>query len=400
MQCHHFDANRCGSCTLIRTPYTAQLNDKVAHAQGLLAQYSGLKWLPATASAESHFRNKAKMVVTGTADAPVLGILDSEQQGIDLHDCPLYDQAMQELLEELRQFIITAKVAPYDLNTKRGELKYVLVTQSPDGQYMVRFVSRSQEPVTRLRKHLPVFLEQRPDVVVFTVNVQPEHKAVLEGPQEIFLTERQTLTMRVNGIPLNLRPQSFFQTNTPIAEALYGQARDWLSDESAVVAWDLFCGVGGFALHMAPFAQRVVGIEIAPDAIASAKKTAADLGITNLSFGAMDATAFSTGAQQVVDTAEGLGASVSSAQPSPAGGGVEADPEVIVVNPPRRGIGEELSRWLEASSAHTVIYSSCNAITLAKDLAHMPSLKPVEARVLDMFPHSSHYEVIVLLKRA
>lgn len=390
MQCHHFDANRCGSCTLLRTPYERQLSDKVAHAQDLLADFSGLEWLPPTASQEQGFRNKAKMVVTGTWESPTLGILDSQHNGIDLHDCPLYDTAMTALLEDLRAFITTARVQPYDLKTKRGELKYVLVTQSPDSEYMVRFVSRSQEPVTRIRKHLGGFLDSHPSVVVVTVNVQPEHKAVLEGEQEIFLTTRETLTMRVNGIPLNLRPQSFFQTNTPIAEALYAQARDWLEQESPALAWDLFCGVGGFALHLAPHAGHVEGIEIAPDAIESAKKTASDLGITNLSFGAMDATAFSTGAHNGGPTT-GTG--------NPAGNGAEAGPEVIVVNPPRRGIGDELARWLEASSAHTVIYSSCNAVTLAKDLAHMPSLKPTEARVLDMFPNTSHYEVIVLLKR-
>jgi 23S rRNA (uracil747-C5)-methyltransferase len=203
--------------------------------------------------------------------------------------------------------------------------------------------------------------------------------------------------MRVGGVPLNLRPQSFFQTNTPIAEALYAQARDWIADESPALAWDLFCGVGGFALHMAPYAGHVVGIEIAPDAIASAKTTAAELGITNLSFDAMDATAFA-----VAEPSEPTGpdGAAGTASTSPAGTERGAGPQVIVVNPPRRGIGTELAQWLEASSANVVVYSSCNAITLAKDLAHMPSLKPVEARVLDMFPHTSHYEVIVLLKRA
>ncbi len=393
MQCHHFEAGRCGSCTLIATPYARQLADKVAHAQSLLAAHPDVTWLPPVASAEQAFRNKAKMVVTGTWEDPTLGILDGNFDGVDLHDCPLYDHDMHQLLAELRAFITQARVEPYDLKSKRGELKYVLVTQSPDGEYLVRFVSRSQEPVTRLRKHLPAFLAEHPDVVVFTVNIQPEHKAVLEGDLEIFLTTRETLTMRVNDIPLNLRPQSFFQTNTPIAEALYGQARDWLAGRAPALAWDLFCGVGGFALHLAPLAQRVVGIEIAPDAIASAQKTAADLGITNLSFGAMDATAFSTAPHP----------SLPDESPNPSAGaagmGAEAGPDVIVVNPPRRGIGAELAQWLEASPADTVIYSSCNAVTLAKDLALMPSLKPVEARVLDMFPHTSHYEVIVLLER-
>ncbi|WP_334169647.1 23S rRNA (uracil(747)-C(5))-methyltransferase RlmC [Timonella senegalensis] len=379
MQCPHFDAGRCGSCALIRTPYSQQLADKVTHAQGLLAEYPDVEWLPATPSAEHAFRNKAKMVVTGTAEDPVLGILDAQQNGIDLHDCPLYNEPMHYLLEAITAFITRANVQPYELKTKRGELKYVLVTQSPDDEYMVRFVSRSQEPVTRLRKHLPEFLESHPQVAVFSVNIQPEHKAILEGDHEIILTEQHTLTMRVNDIPLHLRPQSFFQTNTDIAAALYDQARQWIAHERPAHLWDLFCGVGGFALHLSPFADRVTGIEISEDAIASANLTAETLGITNLRFDALDATAFSR---------------------EHSGTQGEGGPDMIVVNPPRRGIGQELAEFLEASPAHTVVYSSCNAVTLAKDLAHMPSLRPVAARVLDMFPHTSHYEVIVLLKRA
>jgi 23S rRNA (uracil747-C5)-methyltransferase len=74
-------------------------------------------------------------------------------------------------------------------------------------------------------------------------------------------------------------------------------------------------------------------------------------------------------------------------------------PDLVVVNPPRRGIGAELAGWLEESGVRHVVYSSCNAESLARDLALMPSLRPVQARVLDMFPHTTHYEVIVLLER-
>lgn len=77
----------------------------------------------------------------------------------------------------------------------------------------------------------------------------------------------------------------------------------------------------------------------------------------------------------------------------------EHPPDLVVVNPPRRGIGAELADWLEESGVEHVVYSSCNAETLARDLAAMPSLRPVQARVLDMFPHTSHFEVITLLAR-
>jgi 23S rRNA (uracil747-C5)-methyltransferase len=175
------------------------------------------------------------------------------------------------------------------------------------------------------------------------------------------------------GVTLRLGPRSFFQTNTFVAEALYEQARAWvdaLPDVRAV--WDLYCGVGGFALHLAGPGREVLGVEVSADAVAAATGTAADLGV-GASFVAADATAY---ALEQVDV-----------------------PDLVVVNPPRRGIGPDLAGWLEQSGVRHVVYSSCNAESLARDLALMPSLRPVEARVLDMFPHTTHYEVMVLLAR-
>jgi 23S rRNA (uracil747-C5)-methyltransferase len=130
--------------------------------------------------------------------------------------------------------------------------------------------------------------------------------------------------------------------------------------------------VGGFALHLAAPGREVLGVEVSVDAIDAASTTAVDLGAA-ASFVAADATAYALGADTV--------------------------PDLVVVNPPRRGIGAELAEWLEDSGVGYVVYSSCNAESLARDLALMPSLRPVEARVLDMFPHTTHYEVVVLLSR-
>lgn len=216
MQCHHFDAHRCRSCALLDIPYERQLATKAADVHALLGEYPDLDWLPPVASAQAGFRNKAKMAVSGTADNPILGILDASFGGVDLRDCPLYTQGMQEVLDAVRAFIMAARIEPYRVADRRGELKYVLVTESPDSEYMVRFVARSQEPVTRISKHLPGWLAENPQVRVVTVNLQPEHKAILEGDREIVLTKDNSLTMRVGDIPLYLRPQSFFQTNTPL----------------------------------------------------------------------------------------------------------------------------------------------------------------------------------------
>ena len=224
MQCHHYDAGRCRSCTLLDLAYPAQVTGKQEHCAELLAPLApDLTWLPTVESAESGFRNKAKMVVTGTTDAPVLGIL-AEGGGVDLTDCPLYPPALQASFPALAAFVTRARLVPYDVRTRRGELKYVLVTLSPDGDLMARFVLRSTESVPRVRKHLPALLDALPSLRVVSVNLHPEHKAVVEGETEIVLTEAETLRMHVNGIDLHLRPQSFFQTNTDVAAALYRQS--------------------------------------------------------------------------------------------------------------------------------------------------------------------------------
>lgn len=381
LTCHHFDAGRCGSCALLPTPYADQLAAKQADVEGLLAEVAaGVVWLPPVASAAAGFRNKAKMVVTGTSAAPTLGILappgsaaaQTGEIGIDLRDCALHTPGLVAAMETIAAFIDRAGLAPYDLATRRGELKHVIATESPDGELMVRFVLRSQEPVARIRKHLPWLLASLPTAVVVSVNLQPEHKAVLEGERELLL-HGDTLTMRVNGLPLHLRPQGFFQTNTAMAAALYAQATEWIAEVAPGHVLDLYCGVGGFALHAARVSSSpaVTGVEISAEAVAAARRTAGELGLGAARFLAGDATAM---------------------------GELLPEADLVVVNPPRRGIGD-LAAVLEASPVRDVVYSSCNAVSLARDLAAMPSLRAVRARVLDMFPHTGHYEVVVHLTR-
>ena len=373
MQCHHFDAARCRSCTLIEQPYADQLAAKQERCAELLAPFGTLGWLPPVPSAESGFRNKAKMAVGGTVDAPTLGILDPGGIGVDLRDCGLYPASLQAALPVVAELVTRARLVPYDVPTRRGELKYVLVTQSPAGDLMIRFVLRSTEALPRLRKHLPWLLDALPRAVVVSANILPEHKAVLEGEQEVVLTERATLRMRVNDVDLHLRPQSFFQTNTDVAATLYRIGREWVDAADPRSVWDLYCGVGGFALHVARPGRSVVGIETSVEAIASAEQSRDDLGLAGVRFAAGDATAFALGAA--------------------------APPDLVVVNPPRRGIGTALAEWLEASGVRDVVYSSCNAASLARDLAAMPSLRPRRGRLLDMFPQTGHYEVVVALSR-
>src|SRR5699024_8196666 len=202
----------------------------------------------------------------------------------------------------------------------------------------------------------------------------PAPAAVLEGAEEIVLTESGTLPIELNGLCLHLRPQSFFQTNTAVAAALYRPAAAWTAQLPVRTVWDLFCGVGGFALHLAGPHRQVTGIEISEQAVASARRSAAQAGLEGqVSFAVGDSTTFAVRAGEVAD--------------------------LVVVNPPRRGLGAELAGYLERSGVRYVLYSSCHLDSLARDLATMPSLRPVRGQVLDMFPQTGHFETLVLLER-
>ena len=367
MECAYYDAGVCRSCTELPTPYDVQLAAKERRCRDLLASHRDLVWLAPVASVEAGFRNKAKMVVSGTVEQPALGILDPVGVGVDLRRCPLYSPAMHELLAVLAGFVTMARLTPYDVSARRGELKHVLVTESPDGEFLVRFVLRSTEAMPRIRKHLAGLLVEHPAIVVVSVNLQPDHKAILEGPDEELLTDRVSLPMRVNDRVLHLRPRSFFQTNTALASALYRQAAAWADEVAPTSVLDLYCGVGGFALHLAGPGRRVLGVEVSAEAVLSATASAREAGI-DATFVAGDAAA------------------------------VEVDADLVVINPPRRGIGAELAATLDASPARWVVYSSCNAASLARDLAAMPSWTPRRARLIDMFAHTTHYEVVTLLE--
>ncbi|KGQ11393.1 23S rRNA RlmC [Beauveria bassiana D1-5] len=332
------------------------------------------EWCQPVSGPEQAFRNKAKMVVSGSVEKPLLGMLHRDGTPEDLTDCPLYPASFEPVFAALKPFIARAGLTPYNVARKRGELKYLLLTESQaDGGMMLRFVLRSQSKLEQLQAALPWLQQQLPQLKVISANIQPVHMAIMEGEQEIPLTEQRALEEVFNGVPLYIRPQSFFQTNPQVASRLYATARDWVRALPVNHMWDLFCGVGGFGLHCATPEMKLTGIEIAPEAIASAKQSAEKLGLHNIHFQALDSTRFAVAQRDI--------------------------PQLVLVNPPRRGIGKALCDYLTQMAPAFIVYSSCNAQTMAKDIQMLPGYRVVRTQLFDMFPHTSHYEVLTLLER-
>lgn len=373
MHCALYDAGRCRSCQWLEKPYQQQLNDKQSLLEQLLAEKPVGEWLPPVQSAQQGFRNKAKMVVSGSVERPIFGMVARDGEPVDLCACPLYPDSFSAVFALLKPFIARAGLTPYNVARKRGELKFLLLTESTQGGMMLRFVLRSTSKLQQLRDALPWLQQQLPQLKVISANIQPVHMAILEGDEEIALTPDQALAESFNQVPLYIRPQSFFQTNPQVAADLYASARDWVAQLPVSSMWDLFCGVGGFGLHCATPEMQLTGIEINAEAIACAQQSAQQLGLEKVSFAALDSTQFATSR--------------------------EAVPQLVLVNPPRRGIGAELCAYLSEMAPDYILYSSCNPSSMAQDIARLAEYEVSRVQLFDMFPHTAHFEVLCLLSK-
>lgn len=385
--CSHFVEGSCRSCAWLSVPYAQEIQRKEQDLRTKFADLFQPSLLPTVLSPVQHFRNKAKMAVSGTVERPVLGLLLDPfrpESAVDLCDCPLYPKAFGDIFPILKDFIARAGLVPFNVAKNKGELKYLLLSQAQDsGALMLRFVLRTEAKCPLIRRELPQLLQKLPQLQVVSANIQSQKAAILEGSQEIFFTQKQFLPETFNDIPLFMRPQGFFQTNPMVAEKLYATAASWASEvlakQTAPTVWDLFCGSGGFGLHIANALQKagkgvqLTGVEISAAAIECAKKSGEQIGLTAQNFTALDVNAY--------DFSQ------------------NTTPDLIVVNPPRRGIGTQMTAFLNQLATPFVIYSSCNPQTLAKDVAQLTHYSVEQMQIFDMFPYTAHYEVLVLLRR-
>jgi 23S rRNA (uracil747-C5)-methyltransferase len=371
--CSYFNQGICKSCDMIEMDYSAQLRRKEELLRKALSNIPYPDFSDTVASEIKHFRNKAKLAVTGTFEAPVIGLFGEENLdvGRELLNCPLHIQKINQALPVLKEFIKIAKLEPYRIENRKGELKGIILFHSEvTHESYLRFILRSKEAISRLIKHREFIVDKIPEIKCISANIQPVPHAVLEGEEEVFITSTDFIHHQAGETLLALGPRAFVQTNQEVATKLYRTAASWVNEGARFM--ELYCGQGAFSFFAAPVIKEGLGIEINPDAVAVANFSASNAGYHNLRFKASDASEVLTEMK-------------------------DFDPDVLLVNPPRRGLGETTDLILAAKPG-MVIYSSCNYETLAVDLEKLKSVYKVEAvQIFDMFPHTSHFETLVKL---
>lgn len=375
MKCHNFLQKHCLSCDLLDRDYPSSITSKEQTLSRLFPQHID-KIQPSVIceNGTEGTRNKAKLAVATIHGEIEFGFYDNHRQFKKLEDCPLHAPVINNLLPAIKNLLIKHKIIPYDVLSQKGELKYLLITYSETtNELLIRFVLRSTESMQRLKKLTADLLEADQAVKAVTANIQSTHQAILEGDEEIVLTENDCIAHRFDDYVLFQGPRSFFQTNTNMALQLYRQFQSELSHLSIHSLLDLYCGVGAFSFFAAKHCSKVTGVEISDAAIFYANKARKLNQGNNIQFLAMDAEVF-------LQVQEGNSF------------------DAIMVNPPRRGLNESIITHLIKLAPKYLFYSSCNAETLRRDLALLEGQYQIKSlQIFDMFPFTHHFETLVAL---
>lgn len=376
MHCEHFQSHYCRSCSLLDKTYEATLEQK----QSVLAQlFPDVLILPFVRCREiTGSRIRAKLAVTGTHEQAQIGFYDDHQTIVAVDDCPLHHPLINEWTQRLPTIIREARLAPFDVQTNRGELKYVVMTCSPTHQQlMIQFVLRSREAVDRIRSLWRRMTDaEKQSIPVISINLQPLRSSSITGTEEIPVSEQSSLPIRFGTTELLFGPRSFLQTNYEVAAALYDSAARILKEKAAEKLLDLYCGAGAFSLTAGADVRSVVGIDVSANAIANATEAALRNNRANAQFLCRSLAAI---------TADRL---------------AEREFDSIICNPPRRGLDVASIALIQTLKPQRLLYSSCNASTLQRDIQLLTTQYAIEhLQPFDMFPFTNHFEVLSLLCR-
>jgi len=372
--CQYYKNQICSSCNF--SEEATHIEKKSELVQKTFSNISPIFPLPQFSNkSQAGFRNKAKLAVFGSIQNPGLGITTSDLVQKDISQCPLYLDGIKELIPHLKNIISQLDIPIYDIQTRSGELKYIIIIGTSNSQeHMLRFVLKSKRKIENLKKMVPSLILNFPTVKVISVNIQPIPHAIVEGAEEIILTSQTEIKETLDEYQIYLGPKCFFQTNPSVATSLYLTFQKWLSETNVQNALDLYCGTGCFSFFAAKHLNSICGVEINSEAIDCANKSKSLNKFKNIDFINKDAAAYFHHTTNHFDT--------------------------LIVNPPRKGLGEDLARMITAKKEITLLYySSCNAESLVRDFEILKyKFAPSRMAIFDMFPFTKHYECLIECK--
>jgi len=390
--CAHFDM--CGGCKWQHLNYTAQINYKQQQVQDQLERIGKLdlpEILPIIPSKKTtHYRNKLEYTFTPKRWLTKEEISSGEEldrrgagfhapgrfdKVIDIENCHLQPEPSNELRLFVKYFTINNGFSFYNVAKFEGLMRNLIVRTASTGEIMttIQFAENDPERIELLcAETAKVF----PEITSLNYVVNTKKNDKFHDLDVVNYSGTPYIMEEMEDVKFRIGPKSFFQTNTDQALRLYQEARKLAALSGNEIVYDLYTGTGSIANFIAGSAKIVIGIESIPEAIEDAKVNSEINGISNTNFIAGDARELLN--QEFFET--------------------HGSPEVIITDPPRAGMHEDVVRAIIAASPKRIVYISCNPATQARDLEWMADDYKVETvQPIDMFPHTHHVENIVLI---
>lgn len=369
---------KCGGCTYRHVSYEAELKYKQGAVVQAYRRAFGKDGFPSVektvASPVSEaYRNKVEYPVG--KDGKCGFYMKKSHRSISVSDCRLQHPAFARIVKEFEKYVADFKVASYDEESKKGILRHLyLRIAEATGEICVCVVANAKK--LPAEEELVKRMSSLSGVASIFINCNREDTNVILSDDYRLLWGKEYITDKMCSLRVRISPQSFYQVNKAQAERIYSDALALAGDGGKLL--DLYCGIGIIGLCKAKNFEKVVGVEIVPEAIEDAKAIAKDNGIENAEFYTSDAKRLSS----VLKSADFI-------------------PDTVIVDPPRKGLGEETVKALLELGVKNIVYISCNPSTQAKDAKALTDGGYEIKRIIpyDMFPRTHHVESVACLTR-
>ena len=394
-RCIHFGV--CGGCKWQHLPYKLQLYYKEKQVRDNLIRIGKIELpdiSPIIGSSEIFlYRNKLEYTFSDKRwltkeevisdkkfekeDALGFHIPGLFDKVLDIEECHLQPQPSNSIKNAVRQYSHDNNLEFFDLREQKGFLRNIVIRNSLEGKVMV-IVVFFHDDAERRNGLLEFLASSFPQITSLMYIINSKRNDSLSDQNPILYKGDDHLVEEMDGLKFRVGPKSFYQTNTRQALELYRIARDFAGLTGKEIVYDLYTGTGTIANYLAAFAKKVIGIEYVDEAVQDAKLNSEINGIHN--------TVFFSG-----DMKDILSETFFTSN---------GNPDVIITDPPRAGMHEEVIKIIAAERPEKIVYISCNPATQSRDIQLLSECYSVVAvQPVDMFPHTHHVENVVLLKR-
>ena len=375
-ECPYF--GKCGGCDFQHMSYTEELSAKRQRVQDALTRIGGIDVAVEEilgAKDPMHYRNKSQYPVG--ADGAIGFYRARTHKVVPIDRCLIQSEISDRTAKAVGEWMKRYKIAPYDERTHKGLIRHIYVRVNKKGESLCCVVANGKQ-VPREPELAAYITAAAPRTVGVVLNTNTAVGNVILGDKYRTLWGKDFLMDTLRGLDFKLSVPSFYQVNRAQAEVLYGKALEFAALTGEETVLDLYCGTGTITLCLARQAKKAIGAEIVPPAIEDAKENARRNHIENAEFFCGDASDIAAKLEK-----EGL------------------RPDVITVDPPRKGLAPEVIASIAAMGPGRVVYVSCDPATLGRDLKIFKEFgyETRRAVAVDMFPGTRHVETVVLLSK-